>query len=555
MKRFSNVVTLLMLTFQSTFAQNAEQFEAHFSSQFNHTLIAPGASISIINDGEVMFKSSYGYSNLEYNLPLTNESVYDIASLSKQFTGFAVAKLVLEKKLHLEDAVIDYIPELKHLDSSVKIKHLVYHTSGIRDIGELFAISNYSKELTSSTALELMQHVKDFNFNPGSEYDYSNTNYVLLAIIVERITKMKFKDWADENIFTPLKMENTFVNDNPKTVIKNRCVAYYPSDQGFEFIQNNGMSLIGSSSVYSTINDMTLWVLALTSEDQFKEEFSLMKTPGEKRNGEKVGYGFGLAIGQYQNHKKIDHSGATPAGFRTQMVIFPDDNISMVILSNDGHFNPISDAGLFVFDSFFPEELDNEKGLLETESVPKVELSKETLLDVVGEYLFNNESKVSISHIDSTRLFVQLESNPKVEMFQIGENKFSIPQIHSTLYFSDPTINGFLSAKIYSDGQKQGELKRKLTKDEFIDPHIYVGLYYNEELNVVLQVVEEEGQLYFLQSKLGRVLLNPKSKLVFQAEGIASSITFTTDQHENLTGLLLNRGSRLRNLKFKKLLI
>ncbi len=341
MKNSVLIILFFIVNSINLLAQNHNRLDSIFAEWSASKQNKPGLAIAVIKEHKIVYKKAFGYANLEYDIPITTKSVFDIASVSKQFTGFAIAKLILEGKLSLEEKIKNFFPELDHLSDQLKIKHLVYHTSGLIDVESIYARGSYSCRWTAEEALEMLKEHPDLHFPEGSRYDYSNTNYVLLALIVEKVTKVSFRDWCHTNIFKPLGMNHTFVGNDPKEIIKNRATAYYQEGDKFNFHQQNGMSLIGSSSVYTTIEDLAKWTIILEQEKHFPKIFQMMKKKGTLDNGEELNYGLGLFdIINNQNLKVIYHLGGTRAGFRAGMILFPDQNFSFVLLSNWGNIRP-----------------------------------------------------------------------------------------------------------------------------------------------------------------------------------------------------------------------
>ena len=277
-----------------SFGQGPLPLDSLFTFWINHPAPKPGVVISVLNKQEPIYSRTFGYANLEYNLPLTENSVFDLGSISKEFTGFAIAKLVLDDKLSMDEFVRPYFPELDKLDPNLKIKHLVYQTSGLVDVESIYTQGNYSCRWTAAEALKMLEDNPETHFPAGTRFDYSNTNYILLALIIEKITKTSFREWCHTNIFKPFNMLDTFIGDNPREIIRNRATAYYTDGTYFNFFQKNGMSLIGSSATYSTLADMTKWLTVFQTEEKFPEVFNLMKQTGSLDSGEAIEYGFGV---------------------------------------------------------------------------------------------------------------------------------------------------------------------------------------------------------------------------------------------------------------------
>ena len=557
MKKLNFIICLLILLPCIPVIGQESELNKFFDQWTDSTILQPGISVALIKNKELVYKKTFGYANLEYEIPLQNKSVFDIASLAKQFTGFAIAKLIIDKKLKLDEAVAPFFPELEFLDKGILIKHLVYHTSGLRDVGELFDLSYVGGNFTSKEALEIIKNQRSLNFPTGTEYDYSNTNYVLLALIVERVSGITFREWCHTDLFTPLKMEDSFVNDNPLEIIEDRAVAYYSTPINFSFQQDNGMSLIGSSAVYSTIDDMVVWIKALQEEMVFPEVFKLMKTKGALDDGREINYGFGLSFSSFKNETMIEHTGATPAGFRSVMAIFPDQSLSIVMLSNWGDINPIADYGINLINQFLPSTATDQDKIPEVKvNKTEIALTKELANRYIGSYLFNNEIHVKIDLNQEGSLTVQLEGQSEKPLIPISETEFELPALKSKLHFICDSAKVCQKVEVWMNGQKEGELSRvKVVDKSSVNHDKYVGQFYSDELQIVFNIGLSEDQLILENTKRGKVVLHHKNEKVYIPEnGIASSIIFNCNEQDEVTGFLLNRGSRLRNLKFVKLM-
>lgn len=537
------------------YAQEAVNFDDLFLQWNDTTKLQPGVSMAVLKDDKVIYKKSFGSANLEYQIPMSNQSVYDVASLAKQFTGFAIAKLVIEEQLDLEESVVSFFPELKYLDEGIKIKHLVHHSSGLRDVGELFGLAYVADAFTSKEALEMLKNQKELNFPVGAEYDYSNSNYVLLALIVERITGVTFRKWMDTNLFIPLQMKNSFVNDNPFEVIQDRVIGYNEGDPDFSFNQNNGMSLIGSSAVYTTIDDMVLWARALAEEKEFSEIFKLMKTKGKLNNGKTIDYGFGLGLGQLRGERIIEHTGATPAGFRSGIVFFPEQELTVIVLSNWGAINVIGDLGVKVVDHFLPKKTEIQANPSLAKIQQAVNVSSSLLESYTGDYLFNNEIPVAIRLNEDQVLTVQLEGQPVHELAAMSNEEFDFAALRSKLIFNINEHGVCEQVEVWMNDAKQGELARvKKVAGEVLNLSKYTGLYYSEELRIVFEIGKIDNKLTVLNSKMGQIKLNSKADLIFIPDhGLASSLNFEMNESGAISGFRLNRGSRLRGLNFVRI--
>ena len=224
---------------------------------------SPGAALAVTRDGEIIYKQGYGTANLEYDISITTTTIFDIASVSKQFAAFAIATLAHNGKLSLDDDIRTYLPGMPDFGNTITLRHLLHHTSGLRDWVQSLVIAGVIMEdvISFKHILKMARHQKALNFKPGEAYLYSNMGYNLLAEIVERVTGDSFRDWTDTNIFKPLAMTNSHFHDDHQMILKNRAYSYQAVENGgFKHAVNNTTAL-GSSSLYSTVEDLAKWML------------------------------------------------------------------------------------------------------------------------------------------------------------------------------------------------------------------------------------------------------------------------------------------------------
>jgi CubicO group peptidase (beta-lactamase class C family) len=287
---------------------------------------APGMSVGIIKNGEITYSKGFGEANLEYGIKNSDSTVFSLASIAKQFTAACIWTLIKEKKITLDDAIEKHIPEFPHHSQTIKIRHLLNHSSGLSNYHTLMNCKGFdydSNYYDNQTILDLAIQQKNLNHKPGEKIIYSNTNYTLLTIIIERVSGKKLNDFAKENLFNPLGMNATFVKTENNSLIKNRAVCYQKIED--EFTQNPTIQKsYGAGSMGSTIKDLFNWITVLTGKNEkFKELASFLTTCETLTTGEKAKYARGLQIDQYKNYQTISHSGYGWGG-QTQLITIPE---------------------------------------------------------------------------------------------------------------------------------------------------------------------------------------------------------------------------------------
>lgn len=305
----------------------------------------PGAAVIIIKDGEVLYKKGYGLANLESGTNISPGTPFDIASVAKQFTAMAVMMLQERGKLSYTDSAAKFFPELSPFAQQVTIRHLLTHTSGLPDYTiywkEGQKINRDNARHTSEDVLKFLLQQKKLNFAPGENWEYSNSGYVLLALIVGKLSGQPFPQFLKENIFQPLGMTNTYVYDEAHAQAATGALGYVQKDSGFKRADFNAQNLIyGDGRFISTVEDLYKWDQALYTEKLVKagtlrEAF----TSGVLNDGTKVSYGFGWGMGKYLGLPVISHSGGED-GFVAQLMRVPEQKFTVIVLSNFEQITP-----------------------------------------------------------------------------------------------------------------------------------------------------------------------------------------------------------------------
>jgi CubicO group peptidase (beta-lactamase class C family) len=305
---------------------------------------APGCAVAIDSASIAIHRGAYGLAELEYRVPISNSTIFEAGSVSKQFVAAAV--LLLEKRgvLSLDDTLQKWFPEIPVYEQPITIRHLMLHTSGLRDWGSVRGLAGWPRWTASYThgdALAIIARQHGLNHLPGEAYSYTNTGYNLMAMLVERATRQRFTTFTQREFFEPLGMSSTSWRDDYRRIVPNRAQAYSRSagqwrlDMPFEHVYGNG-------GLLTTVDDLIKWNRALTEGRVGSPDVSaVMQQSGLFNDGREVGYGCGLQIGTTRGVRSISHGGST-AGYRAALARFPDQSISIAILCNRGDANPVA---------------------------------------------------------------------------------------------------------------------------------------------------------------------------------------------------------------------
>ena len=300
---------------------------------------SPGCAVGVARDGRVVLERGYGMANLEHDVPITPRTLFESGSVAKQFTASTIVLLAMEGKLSLDDDARKYVPELPDYGTTITIRHLLSHTSGLRDwftLAELGGRPAYLYHWTNDAVLELATRQKALNFPPGSEYSYSNTGYVVLTTIAARVSGTPLAELARTRLFEPLGMTSTRFRDDWNRVAKGRATAYAPLPAGGWRTDMPFMSAHGSGGMLTTVGDLLKWNESLAGGTLAGRALAdSLESRARLTSGRRIPYALGLSVGEYRGTREISHSGTT-AGYQTFLARWPERKLSVALLCNAG---------------------------------------------------------------------------------------------------------------------------------------------------------------------------------------------------------------------------
>ncbi len=319
----------------------AQRVDAIFT-QWNR-VESPGCAVGVAVDGLNVLTRAYGMADLENDVPNTRSTIFEAGSVSKQFTAAAIQLLAIEGKLSLDDDVRKYVPEVPDYGETITIRHMMNHTSGLRDWGSVAGISGWGRSQrthTHSHVLDIVSRQSALNFPPGAEYSYSNTGYNLLAVIVSRVSGMSFAEFSKTRIFEPLGMFDTQWRDNYRRIVKGRSAAYSASEDGSLSINRPIEDVHGNGGLLTTVGDLLIWNRAMTDGRLGGSELlERMHSRGRLRNGRTISYAAGLRIEPFDGVRSVAHTGST-SGYKAFLGRYPDQKLSVALLCNVDNVDP-----------------------------------------------------------------------------------------------------------------------------------------------------------------------------------------------------------------------
>lgn len=296
---------------------------------------SPGCALGVMRDGRLVYAKGYGLASIELNHPITPSTVFDIGSVSKQFTALAVVLLARDGKLSLDDEIQKYLPEIPRYSHPVTIRHLLHHTSGLRDYIDLLGWSGVQEESVTGDrdALAILARQRAANFEAGAEYLYSNSGFFLLSVIVRRASGKSLRAFAADRIFGPLGMRHSFYLDDHSEIVPDKAGSYSPHGQGFQLALAN-WEQTGDGAVQTSVEDLLQWERNFGSGAVGGDAaIRTLETPGVLNNGTAINYALGQVVDEYRGLRRISHGGSW-AGFRAYFMRFPEQHTAISILCN-----------------------------------------------------------------------------------------------------------------------------------------------------------------------------------------------------------------------------
>lgn len=507
---------------------------------------SPGLSVKVINQGKSVYSKEFGLSNLDYNIKNSDSTVFSLASIAKQFTASAFWALVNEDKISLEDDIRTYLPEFPEYDEVIQIKHLLNHTSGIRNYHPLMYLSGFDYDNTyydNNTVLELACKQKGLNNLPGEKVSYSNTNYNLLAIIVERISEQNLNEYLKFKILNPLKMNSTFVKIEHGNPIKNKAVGYQKQKNGYKFSVSNQLSY-GAGSMGSSSNDMAIWMQMLNGQIlEFKSLTQFLKATEVLTSGEKAKYARGLMIDDYKGYETLNHSGFGFGG-RSQLITVAEKQIGIIVLTNAQGI----DAPRIAYQILDILLLDNEKN--EEKIDVKISFKEQDFNEFTGEYKeVNSDMTMKIFVENDSLKSIGSIGRTSAALKQFDKNKFHRTQTENVKYDFTPSATHDM---VISFGGTPFYFKHaKFINSDSVDNLEFVGNYYSEELDVTYHFFVENDTLKLSYNGMDNVNLHPVQINEF-GNNDRTLYHFIENEKNTVTEMLLSCDGTVKEIVFKK---
>lgn len=512
----------------------------------------PGVAIAVSLDGKLEYSLGLGLANLEYEVPITLQTPFHSASLSKQFTAFSVLLLENEGLLSLDDDVRKHLPKLANFEHTITIRHLLHHTSGLRDAWTLAGAAGWRIDdpITDQHIKRLAYQQTGLNFVPGSKYEYNNLGYFLLAQIVEKVSEQTLSIFTQSRIFEPIGMTNTHFHDDNAKIVSGRAYSYYPESENF--IKGNlNYGVVGPTGLFTTVEDLTKWAQNFESPlADTKGAVTAMKEQGILSSGTKLIYAMGQETRAYKGLTTWSHGGRD-AGYRSFLLRIPSQKFSVSILSNTSQFDTAKVA-YNIADIYLKDKPEYVEKVVSELQYP----TEKQLKEFAGNYEVFPGLIFSITSDAEKLYFSNLGSPETMELKSLSSTEFILnPNRDISLIFVEENTGTVKSLK-YKIGM-HGELDAPRVElapfdKNTLDLNEYTGRYYSKELNTEYMFAIVDGELVAQHTRLSDIPMTAYQDDVFSTpKWQFEKIAFIRDNNDHIIGCHVS-GAVAERILFEK---
>jgi len=526
---------------------------------------SPGAAVGVVHGGKLIYAKGFGEADIETGAPITPQTIFHVASLSKQFSAYAIVLLAQDGKLALDDDIRKYIPEVPDFGKTITIRHLIHHTSGLRDQWNLLAMAGWRLDdvITKEQIFNLLKRQQALNFEPGAEFSYCNTGYTLLAEVVARVGKQPFGEWMQQRLFKPLGMNNTLFYEDHERIVKGRAYSFYKAPQGDKNpFKKSVLSYAnaGATSLFTTVTDLANWIANFrTPVVGNAATMKQMLERGRLTKGDSIPYAFALSHGTYRGLTYYDHSGAD-AGFQSFLCYFPQQDYGFIVLSNQAELSAPQKAfdlaALYLGSSLNKPEAPAVASLSQSSQKDKVVYPIDsTLFDrqFAGSYeLIDYPGMIMTYQRKGKRYLAQVTAQGELEIFPSSDTTFFYKAVNAGVVFHRPKTGQAISATHQQNGNYR--LRRVMPYvPSAQDKQQLVGSYFSPELETIYTVKLQKDTLKLVHIHHGETpLVLSKVNQLRTSWWFAPDMTVVRDPANQITGLRMSSG-RVRNVWFKRL--
>jgi CubicO group peptidase (beta-lactamase class C family) len=516
--------------------QFSKQVDRLFRERITQT--TPGAAVVVTEKGKPIFRQCYGLANVEHNIPITSKTMFNLASVTKQFTAFAILRLEKERKISLEDDIHKFLPDLPDYSKPVTIRNLLNHTSGIWEYySTMVYYCGYDQDdhFTLDEDMALLKKQKDLLFEPGSRWSYCNANYLLLAQVVEKITGVSFQEWTKRNIFEPLGMNSSFFMKNSSQIIMGKAEPYRKVKDELIKDSGNWTNAVGMGYLFTNIEDMILWMDNFrTSRVGGEDVIGKMFQKTKLNNGSMSFYGYGLGVLTRSGKQTIGHSGQT-AGYKTAMLYCPELELGITVLANE---RSIDSEGLVnrIFDLYLGKNLAAAAASGSEQAF--LLFNPESAVRFAGGYIVEGLNAKTALNIGEGYLHGAVFGLGEDFFYPLTPNSFANRGRTTIIEFIETKDGIFNKAVMTVRGQKM-TANRIMLEAKVLESRLpgYTGSYYSDTFSIVYAFRIENGRLVMHHRRYGDMRIEPiDTDEFFFIQGF---VKFNRNQGGEVTGFTL----------------
>jgi CubicO group peptidase (beta-lactamase class C family) len=519
---------------------------------------SPGAAVQVWRDGRTIYSNAWGMANLAYRIPFEPDTRTNIGSTSKQFTAFAIMLQADRGLLSLDDDIRKHIPELPAFDHTITVRHLITHTSGLREFLNLLVMSgrriDHGDWIDRSELIDIVRRQPALQNIPGAEWNYNNTAFGLAALIVERTSGQDFPTYMRENVFGPLGMSRTLVRASPEQMVPERSEGYAPGGDGFLETGDLG-GAVGAGAVYSTVQDLQTWVenfrTPRVGSARIVEE---MMTSHVLNDGEESGYGYGLMLDEQRGLRRVHHGGADVA-HRSMLVYYPEIRAGITVQSNHAGFN--SAVAFELAEAFFGDAMEPEdRSASGVEAFDAASWDAQQFDDFVGRYSLDEAPSIVLTFTrEDQTLFAQVTGQPRIEIRPASDSTFTFVGVEAVVTFHRDSGDVVTGATLDQNGSHPATRLDEADVSTGWEPvadalGAYVGRYFSEELETFYTLSLVDGVLRLAHRRLDAADLTP-GDAVDRFTGADLRFDFERDRNRRVIGFYLSNG-RTRDVRFER---
>lgn len=505
----------------------------------------PGGAIGIMENGRTVYSRAFGMASLEYGVPNQPTTLFNAASVSKQFTALGIVLLHLEGTLDLDRDINAYLPDMPTFEQPITLRQMLHHTSGLRSLHDMLALGGWRGDdlRTNEDLYRFLRQQEELNFRPNDRYMYSNTGYMLMARIIESLTGEEFAPWMGRRIFVPLGMSDTYVEDRYDRVVPHNATSYHvKGDSYVRAVEYWGY--VGSGNMHTTTGDLLLYLSNYSRPKKgWEAAFEMMRTTDNFNDGSPNDYAFGLRLDSLYGKARIQHSGSI-GGFRAHVASYPLEDLHIALLANYSRADPgrmVTEISKIMFDASPPPP----PGPIKTLKTRPGQLER-----LSGDYWDQDAQEgwqVSMDR-DSLRATHKLT----------GRQRTLLPVTRSSFVaLEDPDLEFTFMDQGEGQSLQISDKGRPVANFKPYDPlpekdlSRYTGQFYSPELEALYGIYLKDGVLYSHHMRHGDHPLKWIKEHVFQGSGPLDLIVFTSSPETGINGMRVSNG-RVKKVKFIK---